>query len=230
MDQAEFDKFADEYRSLHAASIRASGESPEYFAEYKIVDVARDLSEMGIPAKRILDFGAGVGTSVPYVRRYLPGASLTCLDVSAKSLQLAASRFNDAADFRSFDGHTIPFPEGSFDVAFTACVFHHVDASEHLLLLREILRVLRPGGAFFLFEHNPLNPLTVRAVNTCPFDENAVLIRASRMCRQFEAAGFSTIEQRYRIFFPRALKLLRSLEPLLYWCPFGAQYYVSARK
>ena len=34
--QAEFDKFADEYRAMLADTIRASGESPEYFSRYKI--------------------------------------------------------------------------------------------------------------------------------------------------------------------------------------------------
>ena len=32
MDEVEFDKFADEYRDLHAANIKLSGEDPEYFA------------------------------------------------------------------------------------------------------------------------------------------------------------------------------------------------------
>ena len=44
MDEAEFDKFADEYRGLHAANIRLSGEEPEYFAEYKVVDIAAELA------------------------------------------------------------------------------------------------------------------------------------------------------------------------------------------
>jgi len=35
MDRAEFDKFADEYYALHAANIAMTGESPEYFADYK---------------------------------------------------------------------------------------------------------------------------------------------------------------------------------------------------
>jgi len=33
MNEAEFDRFADEYRALHAANIGASGEDPEFFAE-----------------------------------------------------------------------------------------------------------------------------------------------------------------------------------------------------
>ncbi len=42
MEQSEFDKFADEYRSLHAANIAVSGEGPDYFAEYKIKDLAAE--------------------------------------------------------------------------------------------------------------------------------------------------------------------------------------------
>ncbi|WP_429292339.1 hypothetical protein [Paraburkholderia sp. CI3] len=44
MDKAEFDSFADEYLSLHARNIAASGEGPEFFAEYKIRDIAEEMT------------------------------------------------------------------------------------------------------------------------------------------------------------------------------------------
>ena len=44
MDEAEFDRFADEYYQQHAASIRLSGEAPEYFHQYKVDDVAATLA------------------------------------------------------------------------------------------------------------------------------------------------------------------------------------------
>src|SRR5260370_24930223 len=179
MQQREFDKFADEYRSLHAASVRISGELPEYFAEYKVLDASRALGVRGTHARSVLDFGAGAGASVPYFRHYLPDASLTCLDVSEKCLDIARSRFPGQAEFRQFDGTTIPFGRGTFDVVFAACVFHHVEACEQVPLLNELRRVLRPEGTLIVFEHNPLNPLTVHAVNTCPLDENAILLPAS---------------------------------------------------
>src|SRR5436190_14423443 len=115
MDQAEFDKFAAEYAALHAQNIAISGESPEYFAEYKAIDVARYLSAADFRARRLLDFGAGVGGSVPHFRRHLPEARVTCLDVSQASLDVGAGRFAGEAEFQHFDGTTIPFPEGSFD-------------------------------------------------------------------------------------------------------------------
>ena len=230
MDEVEFDKFADEYRDLHAANIKLSGEDPEYFAEYKVVDIAAELAREHSVARTALDFGAGVGYSVPFFARHLPTARVTCLDVSRKSLELGAARHGAAAEFRHFDGRQIPYADSSFDVALASCVFHHIPHDEHLALLAEIRRVLTPGGRLFVFEHNPLNPLTRHAVNTCVFDEHARLILAPRMRRRALDAGFAVADVRYRIFFPRALRRLRPLEAQLTWLPLGAQYYVAARK
>jgi ubiquinone/menaquinone biosynthesis C-methylase UbiE len=233
MDKAEFDKFADEYRSLHAANIAIFGESPDYFSEYKIRDMAAEyFAHRGgaIDAPAVLDFGAGIGTSVPFVRKYLPRARLTCLDVSTKSLEVGQSRFPGQARFLQFDGARIPFPDASFDIAFAACVFHHIDHAEHVALLREFYRILVPNGIAFVFEHNPYNPLTVHVVNTCPFDENAKLISATAMRERFKVAGLQRPTIRYRIFFPRALRALRPLEKIMTWLPLGAQYSICARK
>jgi ubiquinone/menaquinone biosynthesis C-methylase UbiE len=230
MDEAEFDKFADEYRDLHAANIKMSGEKPEYFAEYKIIDIAAELRSEQQAARKALDFGAGVGYSVPFFARHMPGTRVTCLDVSRKSLDFGAARHGEAAEFRYFDGRQIPYPDGTFDVALASCVFHHIPHDQHVALLAEICRVLTPGGRLFVFEHNPLNPLTRHAVNTCAFDEHAELVLAPTMRRRTLDAGFAAARVRYRIFFPHVLRGLRPLEARLTWLPLGAQYYVAARK
>jgi SAM-dependent methyltransferase len=233
MDVTEFDKFADEYAQLHRRNIAASGESPEFFAEYKVKDVRAWLDAAGqgrgSPA-RILDFGTGVGASIPWLATHFPGAALTGVDVSQRSLEVARGRFPGAANFVGFDGRQLPFDSGQFDVALAACVFHHIDESRHVDLMREIGRVLAPGGWLFVFEHNPLNPLTARAVRDCVFDENAVLIGARSMRGRLQAAGFGNTVLRYRIFFPGPLRALRPLERALAWCPLGAQYSVCGRR
>lgn len=233
MQEKEFDKFAHEYRSMHAQNIKYSGESPEYFAEYKIKDISEVVADSSRPTQdklKILDFGGGIGTSIPYLRRYFPDSEVVCLDVSRKSLELAQVRFPQMASFTHFDGVTIPFPENSFDIVLAACVFHHIDHSEHLQLLCEIRRVLKMGGMVFVFEHNPLNPLTLHAVNTCPFDENAHLITSSKMQRNFSLSGLKQIKIRYRLFFPGLLSSLRWLEKYLTWLPLAAQYCVLGTK
>ena len=233
MNNTEFDKFAEEYRSLHTANIAISGEKPDYFAEYKIRDLATDYftwhgRDSARPA--VLDFGAGIGTSVPFIKKYLPLADLTCLDVSTKSLELGQHRFSGHARFMHFDGMHIPFPDASFNIVFAACVFHHIDHSEHLSLLREFHRVLAPSGFAFIFEHNPYNPLTAHVVKACPFDANAHLISAGTMRNHIKEAGFSSPQIHYRIFFPHVLRALRPLESWMTWLPIGAQYYVVAKK
>ena len=233
MNEAEFDKFADEYYASHAAGILLSGEGPEYFSEYKIVDIAREYlwkSRISTSSVKILDFGAGIGNSVPYVREHLPGAKLICLDLSQRSLEVAEKRFPALAEYVHFDGMRIPFPAGHFDIAYTMCVFHHIDHADHVALLTEMRRVIRPGGTLFVFEHNPYNPLTVRIVNTCPFDENARLIRGSEMKRRLLNAGFASVKIRYRVFFPHFLRWLRPLERALAWLPLGGQYYAYSVK
>lgn len=230
MDAAEFDKFADEYRALHAENIRASGEAPEFFAEYKVADIAARCTAEGLAPRRILDFGGGIGASAPYLRRHFPKAAVTIADVSERSLEIARARNVPGLDCVAFDGAALPFEDGRFEAGMAACVFHHIPEAEHVPLLAEIRRTLAPDGRFWIFEHNPLNPLTRRAVDTCPFDENAVLIRADRMRARMESAGFARARVSYRIFFPGALARLRPIEPWLTRVPLGAQYYVEAER
>ncbi|MCF6262300.1 MAG: class I SAM-dependent methyltransferase [Xanthomonadales bacterium] len=231
MEEAEFDKFADEYNELYQSVLGPSGESAEFFAEYKIKDTVQLINKYKYPANlSILDFGAGIGTSVPYFLKHLPDCKLTCLDVSRKSLDIGASKFSKRAKFLHFDGKKIPLPDNTFDVVFTACVFHHIPPEAHESLISEIYRILKPGGIFVAFEHNPKNFLTVRAVNACSFDENAILIQGKAFRSLLNNAGMRNEQLHYRIFFPGFLRLLRPLESYLKWLPLGAQYYVYAEK
>ena len=230
MLEAEFDQFAAEYHEQHAASIRLSGETPDFFAKYKINDVAAAVASLGAKPRRILDFGAGVGNSLGHMRHAFPNSEIVLLDPSSQSLDIAQRRFPGQAHFQHFDGRTIPYGDGHFDLAFAACVFHHIPGSLHVALLKEIDRVLADGGSFFLFEHNPWNPLTAHAVRNCSFDKNAVLISARDMRKRMAAAGHSKCHIVYRIFFPRFLAKLRPFERHLASIPIGAQYFVHAVK
>jgi len=227
-----FDRFADEYDAMHRRSIAVSGESPEYFAEYKIVDLLRTVSG-GSGARstgRFLDVGAGIGRSVAPFRKHFPRAHLTCLDVSARSLRHGLVRSGAGASFVAFDGRRMPFADASFDCAFANCVFHHIDPPDQRTLLRELYRVLKPDAHVLIYEHNPRNPLTVRAVAGCEFDRDATLIDARALSAMLGAAGFACLATEYRVFFPRALAWLRRLEPALAALPLGAQYFVSGRR
>jgi SAM-dependent methyltransferase len=229
MQPSEFDRFADEYHSVHAQNIRLSGEDPTYFARYKARDAA-DIARGAMEMRKVLDFGTGVGNSLPFLHEYFPDCRITGVDVSRRSLDVARTRFADIAELLEFDGRTLPAADGSFGLALAACVFHHIDPAEHAEQLAEIRRVLAPGGWLLLYEHNPWNPLTRKAVRECPFDENAQLMTAMTLARRARAADFASVRTRYRVFFPAALSRLRPLERWLGWLPLGAQYCVICRK
>jgi ubiquinone/menaquinone biosynthesis C-methylase UbiE len=231
MQKSEFDEYSKDYSRLHEGVLGPSGESAEFFAEYKARDTLREVNRRYAGASgNILDFGCGIGGSIPYLSGYLPDWRIVGADVSSKSLELARKSFGKEVEFVHFEGHCLPFENEQFAVVFTSCVFHHIPPEDHLVLLHEIYRVMNPGGLFIIFEHNPYNWLTVKAVNNCPFDENAILIRGKDCLRKITHTGFINPQLKYRVFFPALLRWLRPIERALSWLPLGAQYYVCAEK
>lgn len=230
MSSAEFDRHAAKYREIHKRNISVSGEEPEYFADYKMRDFKALVSEVKLPLDgRYLDFGSGVGISVRPFLEHLPRARLVCADVSAESLALSKQTYGELVERAWMPDGELPFRDAEFDGAFACCVFHHIPHDQHRKALNELRRVLKPGGLLMVYEHNPFNPLTVRAVGTCPFDENAVLLTARQLQLNAEAAGLQQHRCDYRVFFPAALARLRPLEDRLRWLPLGAQYFVALR-
>jgi hypothetical protein len=71
-----------------------------------------------------------------------------------------------------------------------------------------------------------LNPLTLKTVRDCPFDEDAILLPRSELLGLTRRAEFDGVRCRYIVFFPHLFSLLRPLEPAMSWIPFGAQYVV----
>jgi SAM-dependent methyltransferase len=228
MQASEFDKFADEYLADHQRNLHLTGEAPDYFARYKIDALVRRYRTRRLePPRSILDFGCGIGGSIPHLRAAFPDARILGIDVSDRSIEIARSRFPEMAQYRRLDEGDMS-ALGQFDLVFSSCVFHHIDAEEHVDILGRLKERLAERGNLAIFEHNPLNPVSRYLVDTCPFDENAVLISARQLAQRQRSAGLRSVEISYIGFFPAALKAFRPLEPLLGWAPIGAQYYTFA--
>ena len=228
-DDALFDEHAHDYDATVQRAIGASGESVQYFAELKVSLMAQALS--GEQPRAILDFGCGIGNTTRTLAAQFSHAVVTGFDVSAESVAVARQLTPNAASVRyeSDSGERLPFDDGTFDAAFTSCVFHHIDPASRLAWACELRRVLIPGAPLFLFEHNPWNPLTVRVVQSIPFDEGVVLLKPGYTTNLLRAAGFKTSAAWFYFFFPRILRGLRPLERWLRRVPIGAQYFVVGR-
>lgn len=223
---SEFDDYALEYRDIHTKNVRrVSGVDSDYFCEYKI----REIFDRQYIRKDStwLDLGCGDGTTAKYIKKYFPDCKYIGIDVSQKSIEIARKRYGeDNIAFDYYDGEKIPYEDNSFDIVFIACVLHHITPKNRPLLLQECHRVLKLGGKIIVFEHNPYNPVTRKMVNTCIFDENAILITARELSDLFRMIGLEGKIQ-YTIFFPRKkmFSSLLRLEKYFRKIPLGGQFY-----
>jgi SAM-dependent methyltransferase len=228
-DRAEFDRHSDTYREAIEDSISFSGADLDLFTRAKAETLLELAGRLGATNQlAFLDVGCGPGET----DRFLEGRvrRLAGVDIAPRMLDRARA-LNQWAEYRHVqEGDPIPFPDESFEVCFAVCVLHHVPPDRRVSLVGEMRRVCKPGGLVALFEHNPLNPLTRRAVNGCEFDRDAELLSRRRALRLLRAAGLPRPEGRYVIFFPRESRLLRGIERRLGWLPLGAQYTAFAQR
>ncbi len=112
---------------------------------------------------RGLDLGCGQGWYLSALAN--AGYRMHGLDYSVGQLKKAAQaakRDGAVAALRlcQGDAQTLPFPDGTFDFAYSINAFHHLPSrAAQERAIREIVRVLRPGGVFILHEINTQNPV-----------------------------------------------------------------------
>ncbi|MCU0830681.1 MAG: class I SAM-dependent methyltransferase [Rhizobiaceae bacterium] len=224
-----FDQYKDNYSDAVDKAVAFTGLKTDFFTRVKadyLLDAAAAMPG-GAATLDVLDVGCGVGNYHPLLAPQF--RSLTGVDVSGACIDTARRRNADVR-YEVYGGEKLPFDDASFDAAFTICVMHHVPPANWGGFAREMMRVLKPGGTALVFEHNPRNPLTMRAVNNCPFDADAVLMRSETTEQLFKDAGFKDIRTRYILNIPPFNRLMRKADVLFTPLHLGAQYFVTSRK
>lgn len=224
-----FDEYGETYDEVMKKSIGFMGQNHDYYTQAKaacILDVLR--RKFGNTKKlQVLDVGCGIGKTDGFL--FPDFGKLSGVDVSAASID-RARRENPMVHYEVYDGHVLPFADETFDAAFLICVLHHVVPIDRAALLKEVSRILKPGGVLLTFEHNPFNPLTQLAVARCEFDRDANLLSRGLSARLSQAANMRVFEKRYILFLPFRLKCFGRVEKRLRHLPAGAQYYVAGLK
>lgn len=108
--------------------------------------------------ERILEVGSGTGSNLVALTKAYPGALVTGLEIDQRATELAREKLRRngcRAELRLYAGSDFPFASDDFDVCYSCLVFHHLEPEVKPLVLREIARVLRPGGRLILADWGP---------------------------------------------------------------------------
>ncbi len=175
----------------------------------------------------MLDFGCGIGTMTAFVEKQFTHAHIHGIDPSLESIKIAQKRYPNIS-FSQSHGTKIDFDDNYFDFVFAAGAFHHIPFSEHEEYKKELLRVLKPGGDFVLFELNPLNPGTTFIFNRSPIEKNARMLYPRYARSLF--GDFGLVSTKYYSFFPNFLRWFRPAEKYMTKIPVGGLYACLAVK
>jgi ubiquinone/menaquinone biosynthesis C-methylase UbiE len=106
-------------------------------------------------AARVLEIGCGTGNLARLVKRMRPQLEVVGLDPDPKALARAGRKARRAGVTLKLDrgfADELPYPDGSFDRVLSSLMFHHLEADLRAPSLRQVLRVLRPGGSLHLMD------------------------------------------------------------------------------
>ena len=107
---------------------------------------------LGQPDLRVLDCGCGDGALTAALATLCPvPIEASLVDLSEHMLDEAAKRLANTVrslDVRRADARALPFPEETFDLVMCSHMLEHV--GDPVAVLREMTRVLRPGGALIM--------------------------------------------------------------------------------
>lgn len=158
-----------------------------------------------VAGKRVLEIGCGNGElSVWFAKN---GANVTGIDISDESIRVAQQRAKDngLADqiqFMARAGEEPGFPDNTFDIVFIAVALHHLDVE---IALKEIHRVLKPGGWFV-------------AIEPFVFSDTVQAIRSSKIIQKLYPERRETPTE--RILYNADLDLIRQHFTQLEYRPY----------
>ena len=137
----------------------------------------------------VLEVGPGPGLTTDVLARRVP--KLTAVEIDAQLAAALRDRFASSnVTVEQGDATAMSFPDGAFTGAVSFTMLHHVPTPElQDRLLREVRRVLRPGGTFAGSDSR--TSLVFRLAHLA---DTMVLIDPDAFADRLEAAGFERVE------------------------------------
>ena len=157
------------------------------------------------PGEHVLDVGCGTGTLALMLKRAEPAVELLGVDGDPDVLRLARAKAAAAGveiDFSTGLAGELALPDSGFDKATSTLVFHHLPSPVKRAALKDILRILRPGGQLYLADLSAV-PAVLAKTLYLPFRlfdglENTADNFYGRLPRLMSEMGFVEVKHRAR--------------------------------
>jgi ubiquinone/menaquinone biosynthesis C-methylase UbiE len=101
------------------------------------------------PDQAVLDVGCGTGTLMLLIKQTVPDATVHGLDMDFQALRIArekAGKTGETLFLQLGSAACLPYLDESFDRVFASLMLHHLTRQDKQQMLREVFRVLKPGG------------------------------------------------------------------------------------
>jgi len=129
----------------------------EYPRGFVIIDTLKKYApEFQVRGSSVLDVGCGdAGALIAFAEEGANAAGIETFETSLERGRLRASDHAVQVDLKKGAAESIPFPDNSFDLVMLDNVLEHVN--DRPLTLREIRRVLKPGGLLYMVTPKPFS-------------------------------------------------------------------------
>jgi ubiquinone/menaquinone biosynthesis C-methylase UbiE len=154
-------------------------------------------------ADKVLDIGCGYGGLLIYLNRrvgftqVLEGLDCSALMVTRAQAEMRNRKLDSHISIRQGLATKLPYPDGTFDVIVSTYVIKHLSDQLTDEMFREVMRVLKPGGRFCLWEAAPSQVAFMQAFNLKLLKmgvSTTYLRTAERLREHLESAGFSDLQ------------------------------------
>ncbi len=185
------------------------------------LDAQLEISKLS-PESSILDVGCGTGIQLRWLleKGYRPSG----IDLSSGLIEKLRERLNkegigDKIELKQSDAEDIQYPDNTFDQVMGTAILHHVPNPGKVV--KEMARVVKPGGWVTVAEPNIINPwILINVFRYWKIDKGALKSTVKNVKKWFKDAGLKDITYKRVVFVPPIpwkplINLTAKLEPFL---------------